>query len=130
MNPWSGDMEAFAEVPKGWLELTDEEAREYLPLSLDDRLARYMDTHPARLCKTCGCTTGNHSLRKFKECAASELARFDTERLERQLKEKMPDVSELFAQLPTRTLEEATDFNSLREAHKRRRAELEALLME
>ena len=90
MNPYSGEIEHFGgspekRVPDGWLVLTDEEVREFERLPRDLRLERYMKNHFREKCAECGCFIGNHSLRKFKECAASELARIELRRLETQM---------------------------------------------
>jgi hypothetical protein len=98
MNPYSGDIERFSAVsaiPSGWLQLTEAEAKEFARLPNDVRLEHYIKSHHGDKCGGCGCFIGNHSLRKFKDCAANELARFDTERIERQARE-------LFAGLPAR----------------------------
>jgi hypothetical protein len=115
MNPYSGEIERFptrsngdSTVPSGWLELTDAEAAEFARLPNDVRLEHYRKAHHSAKCGACGCFIGNHSLRKFKECAANELARFDMARIERQAKE-------LFEQVPRRDLTDyALSVESLR----------------
>jgi hypothetical protein len=85
MNPHTGEIERFSSeksIPKGWLELTEDEARELLTLPPVVRIERYIKNHRTDKCKACGCFIGNHSLRRFKECAVNELAQFETERLE------------------------------------------------
>jgi hypothetical protein len=133
MNPYSGDIQIFksrAEVPRGWLELTDEEAQEYLTLPLDIRIKRYIQTHSKDKCKSCGCWLANHNPRKFKECAANELANFDIEKLEAQLAAKqpsMPDVSHLYEQLPRQVYDYAETM-ALRETLQQKREEYELAL--
>lgn len=85
MNPYSGDIERFPSresIPQGWLELSPAEAAELLTLPKDLRIKRYMKAHGKEKCPTCGCFISNHSLNRFKLCAATELGRLDTERLE------------------------------------------------
>ena len=87
MNPYSGDIERFngspeRRIPEGWLQLTEQEAAEFERLPNDIRLEHYIKNHYHQKCGSCGCFIGNHHLRKFKECAANELARIDTQRLE------------------------------------------------
>ena len=82
MNPYSGEIKNFPRggtkaIPKGWILLTTEEAREYLTLPPDLRIQHWMKAHGKEKCQSCGCFIWNHSLRKFKECAANELASFD-----------------------------------------------------
>jgi hypothetical protein len=91
MNPYTGDIERFSgtaekRVPDGWLELTEAEAAELLPLPKDLRIERYIKRmHRTDKCKVCGCFIGNHSVGVFKDHAATELAQFETERLEAML---------------------------------------------
>lgn len=106
MNPYSGDIEQFprealsqiplrenqfpfksqvpAEVPEGWLSLTEEEAAEFETLPKRMRIERYMKYHRTDKCPTCGGFVGNHSTNKFLKCAATELARIDLLRLEKE----------------------------------------------
>lgn len=99
MNPYSGDIEQFprellskipvrdsqfpfkqpppAAVPEGWLSLTEEEATEFETLPKMMRIERYMKYHRQDRCANCGGFVGNHSTKKFLQCAASELARID-----------------------------------------------------
>lgn len=106
MNPYSGEIEHFSApsaVPAGWLQLTQAEAEEFARLPNDVRLEHYIKNHHADKCGDCGCFIGNHSLRKFKECAANELARIDTRRHEASMKQfldsiperKLPDAASL-----------------------------------
>lgn len=90
MNPYSGEIERFSApsaVPSGWLQLTEAEAEEFARLPNDVRLEHYIKNHHADKCGSCARFVGNHSLRQFKECAASELARFDTARHEESMRE-------------------------------------------
>jgi hypothetical protein len=103
MNPYSGEIERFASasaVPGGWLQLTEAEAEEFARLPNDVRLEHYVKNHRNDKCGSCGCFVGNHSLKKFKECSATELARIDTARHEKSMKQ-------MFDTLPTRTLEDS-----------------------
>ena len=108
MNPYSGDIERFPrelmdkiperpwpptqfpfkqapqQVPEGWLSLTDEEAAEFETLPKMMRIERYIKYHRTDKCVTCGCFVGNHHPNKFIECAATELARIDLLRLEKE----------------------------------------------
>lgn len=109
MNPYSGDIETFPrellnkiperpsplssfpfktppaqrEIPEGWLSLTEEEAAEFETLPKMMRIERYMKYHRQDKCANCGGFVGNHSTKKFLQCAASELARIDCLRLEK-----------------------------------------------
>lgn len=90
MNPYSGEIEYFSRpgaVPRGWLVLTDEEAREFATLTNDERLKRYIERHGDDKCGACGCFIRSHHLNRFKECAATELARIDTARHEESMKQ-------------------------------------------
>lgn len=69
-------------VPRGWLRLTADEAREYLTLPFDLRIERYVKSHRTEKCGACGCFVGNHSVRKFKECAGAEADAFGQKSLE------------------------------------------------
>lgn len=80
MNQSNGEIEHFGNtrlIPSGWLKLTKTEAEEFERLPNDVRLEHYMKAHRTDKCGFCGCFVGNHSLRKFKECAATELKKFD-----------------------------------------------------
>jgi hypothetical protein len=105
MNSYSGDIEQFParverdwvpegqfpfksqspqrEIPEGWLSLTEEEAAEFQTLPKRMRIERYMKYHRTDRCANCGGFVGNHSTNKFLKCAATELARIDLLRLER-----------------------------------------------
>jgi hypothetical protein len=72
------------EVPEGWLLLTEEEAAEFETLPKRMRIERYMKYHREDKCANCGGFVGNHSTNKFLQCAASELARVDILRLEKE----------------------------------------------
>lgn len=95
MNPYSGDIERFPQelldqipqrqVPAGWLSLTDEEANEFETLLKTLRIERYIKTHREDKCVSCGGFVGNHSTKKFLKCAASELARIDLAKHEKEL---------------------------------------------
>src|SRR6185503_2634009 len=106
MNPYSGDIEKFPrellnsipvrenqfpfkskapqQVPEGWLSLTEEEAAEFETLPKRMRIERYMKYHRTDKCANCGGFVGNHSTNKFLKCAATELARIDLLRLEKE----------------------------------------------
>lgn len=107
MNPYSGDIERFppellnqipvresqfpfkappppSEVPQGWLSLTEEEAAEFERLPKMMRIERYMKYHRQDKCANCGGFVGNHSTKRFLKCAATELARVDCLRLEKE----------------------------------------------
>jgi hypothetical protein len=109
MNPYSGDIEQFPrelmekiperpwppsqfpfkptppqQVPEGWLSLTEEEAAEFETLPKRMRIERYMKYHRTDRCANCGGFVGNHSTNKFLQCAATELARIDLLRLEKE----------------------------------------------
>lgn len=107
MNPYSGDIEQFprellnkipvresqfpfksppppAQIPEGWLSLTEEEAAEFETLPKRMRIERYMEYHRTDRCRNCGGFVGSHSTNKFLQCAASELARIDLLRLEKE----------------------------------------------
>lgn len=117
MNPYSGDIERFstkADVPKGWLHLTNAEADEFARLPNDIRLEHYIKNHHADKCGGCGCFVGNHTLRKFKECAANELARIDTAQIEAQ-------ADGLYKQIPARA-----NMMDLRTALQREREKIQA----
>lgn len=93
MNPYSGDIERFvspAKVPAGWLELTPAEAEEFSRLPLDLRLEKYMKNHFSQSCRKCNKFVGNHSLKKFKECAAGALAEIDIARHEEMAFDSLP----------------------------------------
>jgi hypothetical protein len=93
VNSQTGKIKRFSNaqsVPLGWLELTEKQARELLTLPLDLRVKRYMEWHRTDKCRTCGCFIGNHSLHRFKVCAAPELDRLDTPRLEEILRSEAP----------------------------------------
>lgn len=110
MNPYSGDIEQFPrelmekipvrpspltefpfktppierEIPEGWLSLTEEEATEFETLPKRMRIERYTKYHRTEKCANCGGFIGNHSTNKFLQCAATELARIDCLRLEKE----------------------------------------------
>lgn len=107
MNPYTGDIEQFprellnqipvrknqfpfktplpvADVPEGWLSLTEEEAAEFETLPKMMRIERYMKYHREDKCASCGGFVSNHSTKKFLKCAATELARIDLLRLEKE----------------------------------------------
>lgn len=107
MNPYSGEIEYFSNaspIPRGWLVLTDEEAREFTSLPNDERLRRYMERHPDDKCGACGCFIKSHHLNKFKECAATELSQIDAKRYEVTMKE-------FFDSLPVRKLPTRQDLH-------------------
>ena len=98
MNPYSGEMERFAKpeyIPKGWLELTEAEAREYSTLPHGLRLERYIKNHFSQSCPKCNKFVGNHSLRRFRECAANAFAEIDIARHAKEL-------GDVFDSLPAR----------------------------
>lgn len=102
MNPYSGDIEQFAtpaQVPQGWIELTTAEAEEFSRIPHDLRLEKYMKNHFSQPCPKCNKFVGNHSLKKFKECAAGALADIDIARHE-------PDLKSMFDSLPRRELKQ------------------------
>lgn len=110
MNPYSGDIERFPpkwaesiperpspltsfpfktppaqpDIPEGWLSLTEAEAEEFETLPKMMRIERYMKYHRTDKCANCGGFVGNHSTKKFLKCAATELARIDLLRLEKE----------------------------------------------
>lgn len=106
MNPYSGDIEQFPrelvekipvresqfpfkwelpqEVPEGWLSLTEAEVAEFETLPKRMRIERYMKYHRTDKCANCGGFVGNHSTDRFLKCAATELARIDLLRLEKE----------------------------------------------
>jgi hypothetical protein len=69
-------------TPAGWLQLTPAEAAALLVLPYDHRLIAYIGRHAKDQCPQCDFLIGNHSLRYFKVCAASELQKFSLELLE------------------------------------------------
>lgn len=109
MNSYTGDIEQFSRrlmekipvrpspltrfpfkaptervVPEGWLSLTEKEAAEFETLPKTMIIERYMKYHRQDKCANCGGFVGNHSTRKFLKCAATELARIDCLRLEKE----------------------------------------------